>query len=74
MVEQVHQVQDLECSRVKDVHYRLVIRTKKNVTPSPLRAPQMSSNHNWKQLLICYGLRDLGGGPVAGEPEVGAKA
>ena len=37
----------------------------------------MSSNHNWKQLLLCYGLRGLGDGPGAGEPlspEVGAKA
>ena len=25
----------------------------------------MSSNHNWKQLLICYGLRELEGGPGA---------
>ena len=77
MAEQAHQIQDLGCSGVKDVHYCFVFRTKKNVTPSPLRAPHMSSNHNWKQLLLCYGLRGLGGGPGAGEPlspEVGAKA
>ena len=68
MAEQAHQIRDLGCSGVEDVHYCLVIRTKENVTPSPLRAPQMSSNHNWKQLLIGYGLRGLGGGPGAGEP------
>ena len=66
MAEQAHQIRDLGCSGVKDVHHCLVMRTKKNVTSSPLRAPQMSSNHNWKQLLICYGLRGLGGDPGAG--------
>ena len=68
MTEKMHNAWDLRCPGKQYVYYSLIIWTKKNVSPRPLRAPYMRSHHHRKQFLVSHGLVSLWPYPGTTEP------